>query len=508
MYHEQLVNHIISKKSAGLSREDIQKELLSDGWKKEDIDLAYHYVDHPAELKRPSIYRIVHSEVKTSVFILTLIATIGASATFFSYFGTEVNNYTVIASALPAQEKTIFKYGVQPALSNIDFFNTIKNQFISEKVTFVEVDLSRMIARVYKDGVTVVEVPVKTKGKEGSWWETPAGLYKIQTKEKTHYSSMGHVTQPWSMQFQGNFFIHGWPVYDDGRPVASTFSGGCVRLADDDAKKIYDAVTVGTPILVYEKDFVLDSFVYSERIPGSQSFVTLYADMYNNFVFYEKNKNESVAIGGITKLMTALIATEYINIEKNTTIDESDLVPTEIPRLKVGMKIDMYQLLFPLLRESSNEAGEAIASSYGRSLFIKHMNEKAKSIGMTHTVFVDPTGVSDKNVSTAEDLFMLAKYIYNNRSFIFAITSGKVKTNTYGQSIFESLRESDSVSKDNFFFGGVSGQNAGGLGYNIAVFTPELNGTTRPIFLVTLGSQDEKNDIRKGLAYIFERYGK
>ena len=508
MYHEQLVTHITSKKSSGLSREDIHKELVADGWTKEDIDLAFLYADHPEKLKRPSLYRMLHSEVRASVFIIVLFATIAASVASFFYFGTEINNYTVVTAALPAQEKTIFKYGPQQALSNIDFFNTVKSQFVTEKITFIEVDLSRMIARVYKDGAVVVEVPVKTKGREGSWWETPAGLYKIQTKEKTHYSSMGHVTQPWSMQFQGNFFIHGWPVYDNGSPVASTFSGGCVRLADEDAKKIYDAVTVGTPILVYEKDFVLDTFEYKEKTPGAQGFATLYADMHNNFVFYEKNKNEPVPIGGITKLMTALVATEYINIEKTTVIDESDLVPTSVPRLTAGMKIDMYQLLFPLLRESSNEAGEAIASSYGRGGFVKHMNEKAKAIGMTHTTFVDPTGVSDKNVSTPEDLFMLAKYIYNNRSFIFAITSGKVKTNTYGPSIFEGLGKSNSVSSDDSFFGGVSNQEVGGLGYNLAVFTSSLEGVTRPFFLLTVGSRDEKSDIQKALGYILDKYGR
>ena len=126
----------------------------------------------------------------------------------------------VVTQAAVSPDKTVFSYGAQSALSNPDFFNKVKTQLIDEKVTFVEVDLSQMITRVYKEGVVTVDVPVKTKGREGSWWETPAGLYRIQTKEKSHYSSMGHVSQPWSMQFQGNFFIHGWPKYDNGTPVS------------------------------------------------------------------------------------------------------------------------------------------------------------------------------------------------------------------------------------------------------------------------------------------------
>jgi lipoprotein-anchoring transpeptidase ErfK/SrfK len=506
MYHKQLVKHITHRRNEKATDVAIRKEVEGDGWSKEDIDEAFEYANHPEKQKHFSLGRLLRSEVSTFTFLSALCVTIAISLLIFLKFGTEVNNYVLVTQAAVSPEKVAFSYGVQPALSNPDFFNKIKTQFIDTKATFIEVDLSQMVARVYTQGVVTVEVPVKTKGKEGSWWETPAGLYKIQTKEKSHYSSMGHVSQPWSMQFQGNFFIHGWPTYDDGRPVSSTFSGGCVRLADEDAKKIYDAVTVGTPILVYEKDFILDQFSYAEKKPVPATDAFLYADMHNNFVFLEQDRVKQVPIGGLTKLMTALIATEYINIEKTTVITESDLVPTDVPRLKVGMKIDMYQLLFPLLRESSNEAGEAIARSYGRSGFVKHMNDKAKSIGMTHTRFVDPTGESAENVSTAEDLFMLAKYIYNNRSFIFNITTGTVKTNTYGESIFSSLEQANSLRGNRYFYGGVSGTNAPFGEYNLSVFKLPMNGTVRPLFLITVGSKNEQEDITQGLEYITDKF--
>ena len=506
MYHKQLVKHITHRKSEWVPEDEIRKEVQGDGWTKEEVDQAFYYVEHPELQKHFSLFRLLRSPVSTFMFIFSLLITAGVSAILFSFFGTQVNNYVLVTAAATSPEKIAFSYGIQPSLSNPDFFNKIKTQFIDEKATFVEVDLSQMVARVYTQGEVTVEVPVKTKGKEGSWWETPAGLYKIQTKEKTHFSSMGHVTQPWSMQFQGNFFIHGWPKYPDGREVSSTFSGGCVRLADADAKKIFDAVTVGTPILVYEKDFILDHFSYEEKKPSLQTESFLYADMHNNFIFLDQDKTKVVKVGGLTKLMTALVATEFINIEKNTTITEGDLVPTKVPRLIKGMTIDMYQLLFPLLRESSNEAAVAIASSYGTSGFVKHMNEKAKSIGMTHTKFVDATGVSPDNVSTTEDLFMLAKYIYNNRSFIFDITTGAVKTNTYGVSIFTSLGSPNSVSNKEFFFGGMSGHDDVLGEYNLAVFKLPMGGTVRPLFFITVGSKDEKGDIIKGVEYVTSKF--
>lgn len=506
MYHKQLITHITSKRTSNVNDSDIRKELLEDGWTNEDIDQAFYYVLHPEEIKHFSLGRILHSEVKESTFLVTIIFLLSVTVGLFFYFKNVVTAYEVVVPVGPPPDKTTFTYGAQQALSNPDFFAKVKNQFIESKATFVEVNLSDMVARVYKNGIVVVEVPVKTKGKEGSWWETPAGLYKIETKEKTHYSSMGHVTQPWSMQFQGNFYIHGWPYYDNGSPVSSTFSGGCIRLADENAKKIFNEVSVGTPILVYEKDFVPDVFSYTEPKPILTGTSFMAADILNNHIFLQQNKDTGIAPQSITKLMTALIATEYINIERTTVVSDSALVETATPRLKAGMTTSVYQLLFPLLRESSNEAGESIARLYGRSLFIKHMNEKAKAIGMTHTIFVDPTGVDSGNISTIEDMFMLAKYVYNNRSFLFNITSGKVKTTTYGESIFTNLGSANELSGKEFFFGGLSGEDGITSSYNFSVFELPLSKTTRPIFFMSFNSKDSRSDVTNAIDFLKNSY--
>jgi hypothetical protein len=506
MYHKQLVEHICNKRTQGVDDFSIRRELEADNWSKEDIDLGFSYAAHPEKLKHFSFERLLKSEVRASSFVIVFLLALTASVAPFVYSKTTNDTYIITPPVLPKIEIPIFSYGAQEALSHPDFFNKVKDQLIESKTTFIAVDLTQMRAYVYSNGTTTLEVPVKTKGKSGSWWETPAGLYKIETKEKTHYSTIGHVTQPWSMQFQGNFFIHGIPYHDDGTQVATSFSGGCIRLEDDDAKKIFDRVKVGTPILVYEKDFSPDTFIYSEARPEIQAKSFMYTDINNNFVFLKNNATAIVPAGSITKLMTALIATEYINIEKTTVVTEAALVDTPIKRLKEGMTIDIYQLLFPLLRESSNEAGEAIARSYGRHEFIMRMNQKAKAIGMTHTTFVDPTGVSPKNVSTAEDMFMLAKYIYNNRSFVFNITSGKVKTNTYGKSIFSDLDSSNSLSGNKSFFGGIGDESTSTNQNNLSVFEVKNGSTTRPIFFVTLGSTNAKADILGGLEYLVGRY--
>lgn len=439
------------------------------------------------------------------VVILILIVVILLSVSFF-LFKNKTLNYSILLPSAPEALATELSYGEEPALSNPDFFGKVKQKFIDDKADFVEVDLSAMIVRAYKQGEVGVEVPVKTKGRDGSWWETPAGLYKIESKEKNHFSGMGHVYQPWSMRFQGNFYIHGWPYYPGGAPVSTQYSGGCIRLETEDAKKIYDAVETGTPILVFEKDFSSDNFSYEKSAPAVSSDVFMAADLRNNYVFTSKEPTKEVSIASITKLMTALVATEYINLDAEVTVSSASIATTSKPRLFEGQKTTVYQLLFPLLMESSNEAALAIANYYGRVNFIKHMNEKAASIGMRHTQFADPSGASPENISTADDLFMLAKYIYNNRSFIFKITSGKLKDSAYGQSDFADLSNFNDFADNEFFVGGKVGQTVAAGETSLSVFEFPTTDGKRPVVLIVLGSVARTTDANTLLEYTLNHF--
>ena len=79
---------------------------------------------------------------------------------------------------------------------------------------------------------------------------TPKGEFKALLKEENHFSSIGKVWMPWSIQFSGNYFIHGWPYYPDGTDVPKGYSGGCIRLSTKDAEELYGLIEVGMPILI------------------------------------------------------------------------------------------------------------------------------------------------------------------------------------------------------------------------------------------------------------------
>ncbi|MEK9160874.1 MAG: L,D-transpeptidase family protein [Patescibacteria group bacterium] len=491
---DNLPQYIEDRYVGGATKREVEKELRTAGWKKADIKIALRQSPYASPLSSASM---------VAAALGIVILTVG------TFLVTAAMQQQGAHLPIPSDwTHAPLSHGGEPALSNPEFFATVKQDFIEKKSDLIEVDLSAMTLNVYKAGELAFSVPIMTKGKEGSWWETPAGLYAITTKEESHFSSFGKVYQPWSMAFQGNFFIHGWPYYPGGEAVASTYSGGCVRLSTEDAEKVFNLVDVGTPVLVFEEDFSSDDFSYSSLSAPLSAGSYLTADLKNNQVFYSEEAEKVVPIASITKLMTALVATEYLNLDTVAVVSKEALVYTSIPRFKVGDEISIYQLLFPLLTESSNEAAETIARHYGRFLFIERMNDKAKAIGMTHSVFVDPSGADAGNVSTAEDLFMLAKYVYNNRSFVFNITSGNLKGSAYGASVFTDLRNLNHLVSHKYFFGGKVGQTIVAKETDLSVFEVPVEGEIRPLALIVLGSDNSEQDTSYLLNQFLERYAK
>lgn len=397
-------------------------------------------------------------------------------------------------------------YGAQALLSHPNFFFDTRESFLEEKLSFIEADLSDMRISYYEQGEKVFSAPILSKGKEGSWWETPSGLYEIELKKDTHFSSFGNVYQPWSMVFQGNFFIHGWPQYPDGTPVAEGYSGGCIRLDDKNAEELYRLVELHTPVLVHEADFKKDDFVYEPKAPDITAPNYLVADIGNNAVLVSSDLHESVPIASVTKLMTALVAAEYINLDNEVTVSQEKYVNTLIPRLNGRWKVSMYSLLQLLLVESSNEAAEVIATQVGRDQFIKHMNEKALALGLTDSTFTDPSGLDDGNVSSVSDLLRLVQYIHNNRSFILELTRNQDLPTAYKSGEFGKLENFNVIENVDNFIGGKVGETLAAGQTSVSLHKLDINGSQRTLAFIILGSKDREGDILKLLEYTEDQF--
>ncbi len=122
-----------------------------------------------------------------------------------------------------------------------------------------------------------------------------------------------------------------------------------------------------------------------------------------------RNANAVKPIASITKLMTAMVALDgQLALDAQVRITDADVdrLKGTASRLRVGTQLTRRQLLHLALMASENRAAAALARSYpgGTQAFIAAMNRKSAALGMRNTRFQDSTGLSQRNVSTAQDL--------------------------------------------------------------------------------------------------------
>ena len=443
--------------------------------------------------------RILAVGVPIWIILLTLIVG-GALGVYFVSRGHLAfsEDRIVVPPTFPSEQVSIedMRYGANTALTNPDVFARARQDLIDQHATFVDANLSSMLITVYENGTSTYVAPIRTKGKPGSWWETPAGLYQIRTKEKSHFSSFGKVNQPWSMSFQGNFFIHGWPTHPDGTPVPEGYSGGCIRLSDDVAKEVYDRVKVGTPVLVYEKSFTPDEFSYSARLPKLSATQYLVADMQNNYVFLSANATATLPLDGFKRFLVGLVAVEYINIEHE--LPTQSLSSSTLRRLDNPAHTRAFDLLALMLEESDSDPLVAFADRLGEKRIAGLITEKAKAIGMKNTQVGGGT--------TPMDLFYLMKYVTLNRKFLLQLSIGKLTGSAYDSPAIQSLTPTHPLVGEPGFLGGTFVTNSDGTQNSVGVFQVEVEGGKRNVSIFLGSSADMRSDTTAILEYISRTY--
>jgi len=150
-----------------------------------------------------------------------------------------------------------------------------------------------------------------------------------------------------------------------------------------------------------------------------KSSVAYVIDQDTNEVLLSKNDQAVLPIASITKLMTGVVISEAkLSMDESITITQDD-VDTEkgsSSRLKVGTTLTRGELLHLSLMASENRAAHALGRTYpgGLHAFVELMNTKATSLGMRDTRYIEPTGLSSKNQSSAKDLATLVSFAYQD----------------------------------------------------------------------------------------------
>ena len=148
-----------------------------------------------------------------------------------------------------------------------------------------------------------------------------------------------------------------------------------------------------------------------------RSNVAFVLDQNSSEVLFEKNANVALPIASITKLMTGLVVVEAgqdLNETLTVTNADVDRLKYSSSRLPVGARMTRNNLLHIALMSSENRAASALGRNYpgGIEAFVAAMNAKAKELGMNDTRYVDSSGLSSQNVSSARDLAKLVAFAH------------------------------------------------------------------------------------------------
>lgn len=222
-------------------------------------------------------------------------------------------------------------------------------------------------------------------------------------------------------------------------------------------------------------------------------------DTHSSRFLYDKNSEAKLSIASLTKVMTAVIVLENLNLDDIVTISEDSIkVDGEKQDLYLGEKISVQNLLKLMLIESSNDAAYALAS-YGKTKsidFIEEMNAKAQKLGMTNSNFIDVAGLNDNAYSTVQDLIKLVEYSLNYQQ-IWDISAEKT-------AIIESSDEriKHSIISTNRLLGMIKDIIGGKTGYTdgagqCMILVASVPDYPSKIVSIVLGSQDRFSDTQK-----------
>jgi len=295
-------------------------------------------------------------------------------------------------------------------------------------------DLDQMLVILMEGERAVAALPLRSLPPEGSPWSIADGEHAVTNKEKTHTSPISRGSYENVIGVGGNIFFHA------DRESVRDGSPNILALFKQDAERLFSFAEVGTLVLVRGGKsatgerlqaaaqsaglFVRQILAGGTPPPPINAKAYIIGDLDTGEVLWQKNEEQSLPIASITKLITTMVMRARMDPLMETTVSSRARATYGTQgNLEIGETLKVEELLYPLLLESSNDAAEVIAESMGRERFIVAMNDEASKLGLNATRLVDPSGLSPENVSTAKDLFALARHYYKDDKETLSLTT-------------------------------------------------------------------------------------
>jgi len=239
--------------------------------------------------------------------------------------------------------------------------------------------------------------------------------------------------------------------------------------------------------------------------PSILAKAALIIETHSNEALYAKNVWEPLPIASLTKLMTALVVQEHLDLKQIITVGD---IITKVGGSKMGLivgeKMTVENLLKGLLITSGNDAAmvlsEAVAGSPDQFVFL--MNERRDRLGLEQTEFVDPAGIQDGNVSSAFEIAHLAKAVFRD-PFLSSIMREKEITVTSSDGTHRHLlTNTDRLLGTDIADRILAGKTGTTPLAGQCLISFISNSTDRTTMTILLGSTNRYEDVKKLIAWV------
>lgn len=246
-------------------------------------------------------------------------------------------------------------------------------------------------------------------------------------------------------------------------------------------------------------------------LPKITAKAAFFVDANTGEVLFQKNSHEKYHIASLIKIMTAIITMEHTELDTELAVSKraADFEPDKM-NLVPGEVLTVSELLSGIFLVSGNDAAEVLAERVTgrREEFISLMNSKALQLGMSNTIFINPTGLEEDNrkqYSSAYDVALMSRYAIKRWPTLISISSQPFvyipQTKTH---------------QDYTMYSGINLLTSypGVMGFKTG-YTPEAGLTlvtvakreNKEVIGVLLGSKERRDDAKKLLDYSFKKLG-
>lgn len=228
-------------------------------------------------------------------------------------------------------------------------------------------------------------------------------------------------------------------------------------------------------------------------------------DCKTKTVLYEKNSQQLVPMASTTKIITALVAIQYGNLDKKIEISQKSAnINGSTVGYKKGEMISLKELIFGLMLRSGNDAAIAISEGIAGSTeeFVKLMNEYAHIIGICSTHFESPHGLdSDYHYSTAYDLALATAKAKELPLFNEIVSTKDIDANKYNFT-----RNYHNINKILWQLDDADGVKTGTTGKAGKCLVTSVNINENPLIIVVLNSSERWKETKKIHDYVIKNY--